>query len=57
MEPIYNNIGSGYARTRQTDPVIARQLYSELQGAVRIVNIGAGAFRERRQRRRRDGLV
>lgn len=42
MNVIYDDIGKGYAVTRCTDPKIAEQLYSELQGATRIVNIGAG---------------
>ncbi len=42
MEPIYDNIGTNYSVTRCTDPKIAQQLYAELQGATRIVNIGAG---------------
>ncbi len=42
MEPIYDDIGVNYSVTRQTDPKIAVQLYAELEGATRIVNIGAG---------------
>jgi len=42
MDAIYDNIGITYSVTRCTDPQIAKQLYSELQGATRIVNIGAG---------------
>ena len=42
MDAIYDKIGVNYSVTRCTDPTIAKQLYSELQGAVRIVNIGAG---------------
>ncbi|MCB0184898.1 MAG: hypothetical protein KDE31_11565, partial [Caldilineaceae bacterium] len=42
MEPIYDSIGVNYAVTRCTDPTIAQQLYAALQGATRIVNIGAG---------------
>ena len=42
MDTIYDDIGSNYSVTRCTDPKIAKQLYSELQGATRIVNIGAG---------------
>ncbi len=42
MEAIYDKIGVNYSVTRCTDPTIAKQLYSKLQGAVRIVNIGAG---------------
>ncbi|MEM7533163.1 MAG: class I SAM-dependent methyltransferase [Chloroflexota bacterium] len=42
MNPIYDRIGINYAVTRCTDPKVAEQLYAELQGAARIVNIGAG---------------
>lgn len=42
MEPIYDDIGTTYSVTRCTDPIIANQLYAELQGATRILNIGAG---------------
>ena len=42
MDAIYDDIGIIYSLTRCTDPKIAKQLYSELQGATRIVNIGAG---------------
>ena len=42
MEAIYNDIGVNYSLTRCTDPKIAEQLYSKLQGATRIINIGAG---------------
>ena len=42
MDPIYDDIGINYSVTRCTDPKIAQQLYAELQGATRIVNIGAG---------------
>ena len=42
MDAIYDDIGFNYSVTRCTDPEIAKQLYSELQGATRIVNIGAG---------------
>ncbi|MEM7344171.1 MAG: class I SAM-dependent methyltransferase [Chloroflexota bacterium] len=42
MEPIYDDIGINYSVTRTTDPKIAKQLYVELEGATRIVNIGAG---------------
>ena len=43
MNANYDDIGSNYSVTRCTDPKIAKQLYSELQGATRIVNIGAGS--------------
>ncbi len=42
MDTIYDDIGIIYSVTLCTDPKIAKQLYSELQGAARIVNIGAG---------------
>lgn len=42
MNAIYDNIGTTYSVTRCTDPKIASQLYPELYGATRIVNIGAG---------------
>jgi len=42
MDALYDDIGINYSVTRCTDPKIAKQLYSELQGATRIVNIGAG---------------
>ncbi|MEZ4658697.1 MAG: class I SAM-dependent methyltransferase [Caldilineaceae bacterium] len=42
MNPIYDDIGLTYSVTRCTDPQIAQQLYAELRGATRIVNIGAG---------------
>ena len=42
MEAIYDDIGVNYSVTRCTDPEIAEQLYSKLQGATRIINIGAG---------------
>ncbi|MEM8862209.1 MAG: class I SAM-dependent methyltransferase [Chloroflexota bacterium] len=42
MKPIYDKIGVNYSVTRSTDPKIAEQLYAELAGARRIVNIGAG---------------
>lgn len=42
MDAIYDDIGINYSVTRCTDPQVAEQLYSELQGATRIINIGAG---------------
>jgi SAM-dependent methyltransferase len=42
MNAIYDDIGNNYSVTRCTDPKIAEQLYAELHGATRIVNIGAG---------------
>ena len=42
MNALYDDIGNNYSVTRCTDPKIAKQLYDELLGATRIVNIGAG---------------
>ena len=42
MRAIYDDIGVNYSVTRCTDPKIAEQLFVEIQGASRIVNIGAG---------------
>ena len=42
MKTLYDDIGIEYSVGRCTDPEIAQQLYSELEGATRIVNIGAG---------------
>ena len=42
MKAIYDKIGSNYSVNRCTDPVIAKQLYSELKSAKNIVNIGSG---------------
>lgn len=42
MNALYDHIGINYSTTRCTDPQIAKQLYAELQGATRIVNLGAG---------------
>ncbi|MFN8439239.1 MAG: class I SAM-dependent methyltransferase [Caldilineaceae bacterium] len=42
MNAIYDDIGGTYSVTRCTDPKVASQLYPELQGATRILNIGAG---------------
>ena len=42
MEPFYDEIGIHYSTKRQTDPRLARQLFAELDGATRIINIGAG---------------
>jgi SAM-dependent methyltransferase len=43
VSAIYDRIGINYSVRRCTDPEIAQQLFSELSGATRIVNIGAGA--------------
>jgi SAM-dependent methyltransferase len=42
VEALYDDIGVNYSVTRCTDPIIAEQLNSKLQGATRIINIGAG---------------
>ncbi len=42
MKAKYDKIGLGYATNRKSDPRIAKQLYSKLRGATRILNIGAG---------------
>ena len=42
MKAIYDDIGNNYSVMRCTDPEVAKQLFSELHGATRIVNIGAG---------------
>lgn len=42
MTAIYDKIGVNYSVKRCTDPRIAAQLYPELAGARRIINIGAG---------------
>src|SRR5689334_2336922 len=42
MNAIYDDIGNNYSVTCGTDPQIAKQLYVELHGVTRIVNIGAG---------------
>lgn len=42
MDALYDSIGINYSVTRCTDPTIAKELHAELQGATRIVNIGAG---------------
>lgn len=42
MNAPYDRIGKNYSVQRCTDPIIAAQLYSELNGASKILNIGAG---------------
>ena len=42
MNPVYDEIGVHYSVTRRTDPNIAKQLFTALNGATRVVNIGAG---------------
>lgn len=41
--PIYDQIGINYSTQRQTDPRLAAQLHKELEGASKILNIGAGS--------------
>lgn len=40
--PKYDTIGIGYSTQRQPDPRLAKQIASKLEGASRILNIGAG---------------
>lgn len=40
--PLYDTIGSGYARLRRPDPRIAAQVQEALGGARTVVNVGAG---------------
>lgn len=42
MNPIYDTIGHNYSENRKTDPEIERQIHSKLEGATKIINIGAG---------------
>lgn len=42
MNIIYDEIGINYSITRSTDPNVAKQFYSDIKDATRIVNIGAG---------------
>ena len=41
-EPVYDRIGSGYARHRSADPVIASMIMEALGGARSVVCVGAG---------------
>lgn len=43
MKAIYDEIGIDYALKRQTEPRIAKQIFAELEGADKVINIGAGA--------------
>jgi len=43
MSVKYDKIGINYATKRQTDPRLASQILQKLQGATRIINIGAGS--------------
>jgi SAM-dependent methyltransferase len=40
---LYEQIGAGYAGTRRPDPRLAEQIWRALDGAQRVVNVGAGA--------------
>jgi SAM-dependent methyltransferase len=40
--PHYETIGTGYARTRRPDPRLAQAIWAALDGARRVVNVGAG---------------
>ena len=42
MQLLYDDIGIEYSTRRRTDPRIADQINAELEGASRIINIGAG---------------
>ena len=42
-KPRYDDIGGGYARTRQEDPHIRDRILSALGAARTVVNVGAGA--------------
>ncbi|HEX7353379.1 MAG TPA: methyltransferase domain-containing protein [Mycobacteriales bacterium] len=39
----YDTLGVGYAEQRRADPRIAAQIWAALDGATRVVNVGAGA--------------
>src|SRR5712692_9591856 len=41
--PVYDAIGTGYARCRQPDPRFARPLHAALGDASTVLNVGAGA--------------
>jgi SAM-dependent methyltransferase len=43
VEALYDRIGQGYARTRRTDPQIARAIEAGLGDAESVLNVGAGA--------------
>lgn len=42
MKPLYDSIGTGYAKLRQPDPRIARIIHRALGDAHSILNVGAG---------------
>ena len=41
--PVYDDIGLGYAGNRRTDPRWESQVHAALHGAKRVLNVGAGA--------------
>jgi SAM-dependent methyltransferase len=41
--PLYDDIGGGYTATRQTDPRLARAIWTALGDARSVLNVGAGA--------------
>lgn len=43
MKVPYDQIGKGYSINRKSDPKIAKQIFSKLIGAKKILNIGAGS--------------
>jgi SAM-dependent methyltransferase len=43
VEALYDRIGQGYARTRRTDPHIAKAIEAALGDAESVLNVGAGA--------------
>lgn len=43
MQPLYDTIGTDYARLRRPDPRIAAQIHAALGDAATILNVGAGA--------------
>ncbi|MGE0769371.1 MAG: class I SAM-dependent methyltransferase [Hyphomicrobiaceae bacterium] len=42
-KPRYDDIGGGYARTRQEDPEVRKRIFEALGAARTVVNVGAGA--------------
>lgn len=42
-DPIYDEIGGGYATRRQTDPRLAEPLWAALKDAKTVLNVGAGS--------------
>ncbi len=43
MKAKYDKIGVNYAKKRKSDPKVAAQIFKRLEGAERIINIGAGS--------------